>query len=52
MYEPYNPYNGYNPYFSYNQPQIQQMQRPSQSIYKSQTTTGLQGKVVDRFRRC
>ena len=48
MYEPYNYnlYNPYNPYYNYGQ-QPQQMPRQNPQIYKSQNTTGLQGKVVD-----
>ena len=46
MYDPYNLYNPYNPYYNYNQ-QPQQMPRQNSPIYKPQTATVLQGKVVD-----
>lgn len=50
MYEPYNNlYNPYNPYYTNygQQTQPQQVMRPSQQMYKPQTSVGLQGKVVD-----
>lgn len=47
-YSPYTPYNPYNPYYTYTQqPQMQQIPKQNQSVYKPQTIMGLQGKVVD-----
>ena len=43
-YNPYNPYGIYNPYYSQ---QTQQMPKQNQQLYKPQTITGLQGKIVD-----
>ncbi len=49
MFEPYNLYNNpyNNPYLNYNMQSQQMPRQPQQPMYRPQTTTGLQGKVVD-----